>query len=248
MQHLNTVIIDDDELSIEQLSDYCKGLPYVDVAGRFQSPTKFIELLPALDFDLCVIDLNLPVINGLKIAQQLKDTPIIFVTAGERMLKAALDLAPIDIVSKPFRKERLDIAFKKAYHLHGERSWARKQANSEKKEFELFHIEGIQGKFKLRLSDILFVYSDKGDSRHKRVIMRNGNTYKIMDCKFEKLLTVAPTLVRVNGSQAISLELVQNYTHDSVALQTPIGDKQVKELILNRAFRKDFRERMTAWL
>lgn len=165
MQQLNTVIVEDDENSMELLSDYCHGLPYVDVAGRFLSPTKFIELLPALNFDLCVLDLNLPIINGLKIAEQLKGTPIIFVTEGEKMLKAALDLAPLDIISKPFRKERLDVAFKRAYHLHGERTWTRKQRNSEKKDFELFKIDGMQGRFKLKLEDILFVYTYK-DKKH----------------------------------------------------------------------------------
>ncbi|HWY35030.1 MAG TPA: response regulator, partial [Nitrosopumilaceae archaeon] len=243
-----TVIVDDDENSMELLSDYCHGLPYVDVAGRFLSPTKFIELLPALDFDLCVLDLNLPVINGLKIAEQVKGTPIIFVTAGERMLKAATELAPLDIISKPFTKERLDIAFLRAYHLYGERPAIRKKSNSEKQKYELFSIDGIQGKFKLKLSDILFVYTDTHDPRHKNVIMKNGSTYRVMDCKFEKLLALAPNLVRLNGSQMISLDLVQNYTHDKVLLSSPVGNKQLKEITLNRTFRKNFKERMTAWL
>jgi DNA-binding LytR/AlgR family response regulator len=248
MQHLNTVIVDDDESSIELLSDYCEGLPFVDVAGRFQSPTKFIELLPALDFDLCVLDLNLTEISGLKIAQQLKGTPIIFVTAGEKISKAAYDFAPIDIVSKPFREERLEVAFKRAYHLHGERSWVRKQTNSEYKNYELFNIEGVKGRFKLKLADILFVYTDKKDPRHKNVIMKDGSIFRVMNCKFEKLLALTPHLIRANGSQMVSVELVQNYIHNRISLTAPVGEEKSKEIVLTQRFRKDFKERMTAWL
>jgi DNA-binding LytR/AlgR family response regulator len=248
MQQLNTIIVDDDENSLELLSDLCQSLPYVDVAGRFQSPAKFVELLPALDFDLCVIDLNLPVMNGLKIAEQLKGTPIIFMTAGEKMLKAALEYAPIDILVKPFKKERVDIAFLKAYHLCGERRWARKQVLNSDKDYELFNVDGIRGKLKLKLSDIVFVYTDEEDPRHKNFVMRNGSTYKVMNCKFEKLLAIAPQLVRTNGSQMVAMELVQNYAHNKVSLFSPIGEVKSNEITLTQRFRKDFKERMTAWL
>jgi len=58
MRYQNAIIVDYDEHSVELLLGYCEGLPFVDLAGRFVSPIKFIELLPVLDRLTYMMNIN----------------------------------------------------------------------------------------------------------------------------------------------------------------------------------------------
>jgi hypothetical protein len=45
MERLRCVIVDDDAASMSMLSDFCQDVPYVDVAGRFQTILKLKDNL-----------------------------------------------------------------------------------------------------------------------------------------------------------------------------------------------------------
>lgn len=244
MDKITCVIVDDDEQSREAMLVQCHALPYVVVAGVFGTQERFIESLPTLKFDVCLIGLNFyGKINGLKVAKQLSGQAVIFVTGNENMLADALKTSPIDIVLKPIEEPRFNDAMVKAYHLlNGQR-----QKHRNGKECELFKVDGFGGKVKFRLADILYVHSDKDDPRHKYVTTRDGNTNRIMDCKFDKLLAVAHNLVRINSSEVVSLELVKKFEHNSVIVEDYTAKDGVREYTLNRTFRKEFKERIAAW-
>jgi len=225
------------------LVDHCRSLPYINLVGIFQSPERFLETLPSQKFDVCLLDMNMPGMTGVQVAQQLDGQSVIFVTAEENMLKDALSLSPIDIVLKPVEANRFRDAMTKAYYLLN----AQRQIHRNGKECELLNVDGVRGKVKFRLADILYIHSDKDDPRHKYVITRDGNTQRVMDCKFEKLLALAHNLVRINCSEVVSLELVKQYGKDVVTIEDPAFNGGVRDLTLNRTFRKEFKERISAW-
>jgi len=225
------------------LVDHCRSLPYINLVGIFQSPERFLETLPSQKFDVCLLDMNMPGMTGVQVAQQLDGQSVIFVTAEENMLKDALSLSPIDIVLKPVEANRFRDAMTKAYYLLN----AQRQIHRNGKECELLNVDGVRGKVKFRLADILYIHSDKDDPRHKYVITRDGNTQRVMYCKFEKLLALAHNLVRINCSEVVSLELVKQYGKDVVTIEDPAFNGGVRDLTLNRTFRKEFKERISAW-
>ena len=243
MDRISCVILDNDDRSREALEGCCRSLPYVDVVGSYQSSERFVESLPKQKFDVCLLDLNLSHINGLKVVEQLDGQSVIFVTAATNMLEDALKLSPIDIVLKPVEASRFRDAMTKAYYLLN----AQRQIHRNGKECELLNVDGVRGKVKFRLADILYIHSDKDDPRHKYVITRDGNTQRVMDCKFEKLLALAHNLVRINCSEVVSLELVKQYGKDVVTIEDPAFNGGVRDLTLNRTFRKEFKERISAW-
>ena len=243
MDRISCVIVDNDIFSREMLVDHCRSLPYINLVGIFQSPERFLETLPSQKFDVCLLDMNMPGMTGVQVAQQLDGQSVIFVTAEENMLKDALSLSPIDIVLKPVEANRFRDAMTKAYYLLN----AQRQIHRNGKECELLNVDGVRGKVKFRLADILYIHSDKDDPRHKYVITRDGNTQRVMDCKFEKLLALAHNLVRINCSEVVSLELVKQYGKDVVTIEDPAFNGGVRDLTLNRTFRKEFKERISAW-
>jgi two-component system LytT family response regulator len=232
-QKLKTIVVDDDPLIIGMIEDLCRDSKIVTIIKTFMNPKEFLEKAPLLDFDLCLLDIQMPEMEGLVVAQMLKNKPFIFITGADSKLRDALNLAPVDIVTKPILKDRLDKALNKAYELF-----------VDKKEYEVFSIAESKKKTKVHLPDILLAVTDTVDPRHKTVFMRNGEKYTLMECTLEKLLDMCPLLVQANKAEAVSLEIVNEIEHDMITIKGVAGKDAPKYVTLGRAFSKAFKERL----
>lgn len=71
-----------------------------------------LELALSVDFDLILLDIMLPELNGLEVLRRLqkeKQTPVIMLTARDSVMDkvAGLDAGAIDYITKPFAIEEL---------------------------------------------------------------------------------------------------------------------------------------------
>lgn len=230
---LKTIAVDDDPFIIGTIEDLCRDSPIIEIVKTFSNPKEFIDKIPTLDFDLCLLDVEMPEMQGTVVAQMLKNKPFIFITGADSKLREALSLAPVDVVTKPILKDRLDRALNKAYELF-----------VDKQEYALFNVAESKRKMKLHLHDILLVVTDTVDPRHKTVFMRNGEKYTLMECTLEGLLDICPLLVQVSKSEAVSLEVVNEVEYDMVTIKGIEGKEVPKYVTLGRAFRKSFKERL----
>src|SRR5699024_534337 len=95
----------------------CEQIPEVEVVKAFNHPRKLLQESPTLDFDLCILDNELPDLNGLQVANLLNGKPVIFATAYEEHAADAFDLNAIDYIRKPLKLDRLQQAIEKAVQL-----------------------------------------------------------------------------------------------------------------------------------
>lgn len=225
---LKIAIIDDDPSMHDILQDLYSESNMVNIKYTFTEPRRFLEEAPGLDFDLCFLDISMPGIDGLVVAQILKNKPFIFVTGSEDKLKDALGLDPIDVVTKPFNKERLDHALEKAYKLIAENI-----------EYALFSVAESQRKVNLHLSDIIFADTDEIDPRHKPVVLKDGTRYTIMDCSLEDLMSFSPQLVQANRRQLISLDYISDVEYDVLSVRDAGKINVPAEITLSRKYKKD---------
>jgi two-component system LytT family response regulator len=232
LKKLRCVIVDDDTLSAEILKDQCHDSIYVEHIRAFYSPKKFLLEEHTLAYDVCLLDINMPELNGFDVAGKLKHKLVIFVSGFFDNLKPALDMiGPIDVLPKPVRKERLDKALEKAllYISH----------NKLKKDFELFNIAESNGKLKVKMTDIIYVKAAKKDRRNKEITLKSGDKYTLMNCTFSRILESSPHLLQVNKSEVISLELIHKIDHDTISLKKAYIHFNVKHVTLSRAYKKD---------
>jgi len=229
MRKLRCAVVDDDPIMLQIIKDMCRHSPIVEISYSYKNPRKFLDLLPKLNFDLCLLDIQMPDLEGLVLAQLLDGKPIIFVTGTDDKFKEALDLAPIDIITKPIKKDRLEKALAKAYQLI-----------SEKREYALFNVDEGKGKVKLKLDDIILIKVDDEAPRNKKIIMRDGTKYTIMDYPFDDLLGLSPNLVQVSKAEMISLNDVVRVEHDTVHLRPLHGKNKGITAVLSDTYRKKF--------
>lgn len=230
---LNCVIVDDDRLSAEILKDTCRDSAYTGAVQVFSSSERFLIAEPRLDFDICLLDINMPGISGLDLARRLKHRHIIFISGQYDKLKDALDmLEPIDVVPKPVNRERLNRAFEKAYIYM--------QNNKIKKEYKLFSALGYNGRVRIWLDDIVYAKADERDHRNKQIALLSGEQYTIMNCTFTYLLEICPALLQVNKSELISPHIFHGINYDTATLkELPV--KNIPRIVtVSRTYKKKF--------
>lgn len=108
------LIVDDESPAREELRYLLENASEnlsVQVVGEATNGEEALVLLRSLDYDLVFLDIRMPGLSGLEVAEQLRDLPkqprVIFTTAYPDHAVEAFDLAAADYLVKPFDAERL---------------------------------------------------------------------------------------------------------------------------------------------
>lgn len=120
-QMLRVLIVDDEQPARERLcellADLRAELP-AEVVGEASSGPEAIALLPECAPDVALVDIHMPVMNGIELArhmQVLEPCPaVVFITAHDRYAVEAFEVNAIDYLLKPVRAARLATALRKA--------------------------------------------------------------------------------------------------------------------------------------
>lgn len=232
---LRCILLDDELPGLAYLRTLCEQLPSVEVVKAYNDPLKFIEEAPSLDFDLCIMDIEMPGLNGLEIAEQLQGKPVIFATAYKEYAAEAFDLEAIDYIRKPIQKERLEKAIQKAITVVGD--------HEQQKQF--IQLNTSKGKGLLYFDQILYITTADRDKRDKSATLDSGQQVILKNISFEKLLALLPSqqFCQVNKKEIIALKAVQFFAHDQITLSIPDDSGKKRILTLSENFRQAFLER-----
>jgi len=113
-EQLRTLIVDDESLAVERLQILCARIPGVSLVGTAMDGAGALRLIEALKPDLLLLDIQMPGIDGMAVANALasRGSPpaLIFVTAFDQFAVAAFDVAAVDYLLKPVEAARLERA------------------------------------------------------------------------------------------------------------------------------------------
>ena len=119
MNGLSVLIVDDEPLARERLRTLLGDCtdPPVRVLGEAANAVQAMEWVGREAPDALLLDIHMPGVSGLKLAQTLKSLPlppsIIFVTAHAEHAVQAFELEALDYLTKPVRLARLQAALQK---------------------------------------------------------------------------------------------------------------------------------------
>lgn len=212
----------------------CDQFNELEVVKAFNHPETFLKEVPTLDFDLCIIDIEMPGMNGLQVASLLNGKPVIFTTAYKEYAAEAFDLNAIDYVRKPVQRERLYQAVQRAVQRH---SYV-----PQSKEFVQLNTD--RGKSLIYFNQLLYCSVSPTDSRDKIAYLADGSHLTLKNISFEKLMDALPAdqFCRINKKDLISIRVVQSFSHEEVAIVTVVG--QPLKLPLSDTYRKEFLRRV----
>jgi DNA-binding LytR/AlgR family response regulator len=106
--HIRALIADDEPLLAADLATRLAALwPELDIAAVVHHGPAAVEALTRLAPDIAFLDIRMPGLTGLEVAQQVRVPHFVFVTAYDQYAVAAFESAAADYVLKPVSDARL---------------------------------------------------------------------------------------------------------------------------------------------
>lgn len=220
MTQLKCFILDDFPSQFKVLEIMIKNHEDLQLIGTSSSPADFLkEVDNGLHIDLLFLDIEMPGISGLDVADLMKGKTIVIFTTGYREYAfEAFSLNVADYLLKPIRQERFNEAVEKAKKLIcGDQVSV------------LTQIITIPGKhkgsfIKIKLGDIFYI---KSDGNYMTLVLNNKNY--IFISSLEKLLEQFSSkhFIRVHRSYLINTNKVSSIQGNLIYMENgnkiPIG-------------------------
>ena len=238
---ISAILVDDEKDSLdaiyEQLKLYC---PSLDIVGCFDDSLKGLEAIQHTEPDLVFLDIDMPKLNGLELAQKISSlkTHIIFVTAYSQYAIDAIKLSALDYLLKPIEDvEELQAAIEKArIRIHGNESSnqgklpvlnqlienSNNQNYSQKTKIGLADDEGI---LYVKIEDIIRLEAQRNYCQFyfidgsKKLVAKNMGYYIDSLIKY--------SLVQVHRAHVVNLEYVKKYVRKNGPYLRMIDDSEV---------------------
>ena len=105
--NLSCYIVDDEPHAVNVLRGYVEKTPGLDLTGSTTYPLIALEAIPSLLPDLVFLDVDMPEVNGLKVAGLVnKQSTVVFTTAYREYGPEAFENEAADYLLKPISYER----------------------------------------------------------------------------------------------------------------------------------------------
>lgn len=215
----------------------CEQLPDLEVIKAFNDPNNFLKEAAVLEFDFCILDIEMPEINGLQIANLLNGKPVIFATAYKDYAAEAFDLNALDYITKPIKLERLKQAVDKA----------RKQIESPiEKTKNFIQLNTDKGKAILFFEKIAYIKTSEGDSRDKVARLFNDAEFVLKNITFEKLIELLPSsqFCRINKKEILSIKAIHVFSFDEITTNLINHQGKNIRLSLSENYRSEFLQKV----
>ncbi len=222
---MRCIIVDDDKISRELISDYAADTEGIDLLGVFPSAIEANNFLSKNHVDLIFLDVEMPKMTGLELLKSLDEKPlIILITSKEKYAVEAFEHEVIDYLIKPVDYSRFIKAFQKAK--------ARlKPAPLDKVTSESVFIKVDSELINLSFKEILWIealgdYINIITPQRKMVVL---STMKNIE---EKLPPYE--FVRVHRSYFVRLDKIKKISEDIILVENkliPVSKSYKKELL-----------------
>lgn len=164
---MKILLVDDEDLALSRLERMVRDLGFE--SASFNDSQKALEALKENDFDMAILDINMPQIDGTTLAKEIKYTQpacfVVFQTAYEEYALKAYELGAIGYLLKPYSKEDLELNIKRAknYKKTAQKKFMTKNGNEYYlvDESEIYYIEADLTEVIIRSSHGFSYYNKK---------------------------------------------------------------------------------------
>jgi len=228
---MKCLIIDDEPLAREGLSQYIQDIDFLALTGTCENP---LEALPFLEttIDLLFLDIQMPKINGLDFLKSLQNPPLVIITtAYPSFALEGFQLNVLDYLVKPITFQRF---FKAAQKAKTQYELLQRPSSDVQAATDYFFVKCGQQYEKIELSELLFVEA-----------MQNYVQLHTKRGKFTTLLSLKSILQELPDTQFMQVHKSYLVAIHSVATLEGnfirIGEHQIP---VSRSYQKQVEERI----
>ncbi len=229
MKKHTVFIIDDERLAREELKMLLQAIEMVELIGEASSGEEAKRLLPSLEPDILLVDINMPGMNGIEFVKGLNNPPyVIFVSAHEDHAISAFSVGAFDYLLKPINPSRLMESFNRILHDEQDDWDSAKEQPLEKKKLTItdkVYIRDGEKSWFVPLTDIRLFESDGNYVKvhfhqNKPMLLRSLNSFQeLLDPHF---------FFRANRKHIVNIEWissVETWFNGGLMVELKTGEK-----------------------
>ena len=215
---LKAILIDDEQSSLNSLKQkilqHCAEIKIIAICDN---PQKGITAIEELKPDLVFLDIEMPVINGFTLLQQLiyKNFELIFVTAYDHYAIKAIRYSALDYLVKPVEIEDLKNAIERAVQKRTDNipnqqlELLLENITTERIKFKRIAVPTTEGLQFIRIDDIIYL---EASINYTKFYLTQNIKYVVSKTlkEFEDMLP-EQTFFRIHNSYIINTNFVEQY-------------------------------------
>lgn len=193
------VIVDDEPLARRRAREVVASMQGFEVAAECRNGLEAVAAVRAGGCDVLLLDVRMPGLDGFGVLERLgpeHTPPVVFVTAYDDYAVRAFEVCALDYVEKPWQRERLAEALRRAAREHELRS------------------AGVDGRLELLIGQ-----RSEPPAPARRLALRAGGRVVLLDVEEVDWIESAGNYARVHsgGTEALTRE-----TLTSLAARLPV--------------------------
>lgn len=243
---MKVLICDDEALARERLARFLREMDGYEVVAEAENGEDALIKVSSLHPDVVLLDLRMPVMDGLACAERLAQLPeppaVIFCTAYDEHALAAFQVQAVGYLLKPVRREQLQEALNRAGRINRAQLEAVKATSDDGQNGGRSHITAKthRGIELIPVDDVRYFLADQ-----KYVTVRHGKGEVLIDETLKDLENeFGARFVRIHRNALLALHFL-----DGLELVAP-GQYQVRikgieeRLVVSRRHLPELRETM----
>lgn len=244
--NVTCLIVDDEPLARNLLTEYVRKVPYLQLADTCSSPMTAIEVLRNKPIDLLFLDIQMPELTGITLLKVLQKKPlVILTTAYSEYALEGYELDVVDYLLKPITFDRFLKSVEKASQRLAQLQPAVPViTQSQPKENPVIENQPYHQPFvfvkdgtkmvKIRWNDILYV---EGLKDYVAIHTRQQKIVSLQRLKQLEAQLPSERFIRIHHSYIVALDAIDVIHKERVQIGTvfiPISDtyrKAFKEFV-----------------
>ena len=228
---LNCAVVDDSTLQRLSIVKLIENHQSLNLVAQYNNAIEAKEGIATSDIDLIFLDIEMPILSGFDLLDDLTVKPqIIFVTGKTKYAFKAFDYDAIDYLRKPISKERFLNAVHKAvtnYKLKNEEGFD---------EEDFIFVKSNLKKRKVFLNELRYIEA-LGD--YVKMVTEHDSLVVLSTMKAFEALLPKDRFLRIHKSYIVNLDKVIRYNSKVIELEK-------EELPLSRNRKTDLVQALTA--
>ncbi|SHN18909.1 LytTR family DNA-binding domain-containing protein [Chitinophaga sp. CF418] len=241
---MNCVIIDDEPLAREGLSNYVREVDFLHLVDTCTNPVELIQLLDKHPVDLIFLDIQMPKMNGLDFLKIVQRPPMVVITtAFPSYALEGFQLNVMDYLLKPITFDRFFKAANKAkeYYQLLNKTAASDMRKTEKEE-DYFFIKCGSKYEKIYFNDILYV---QGMQNYVTIYTSKGKYMTLLYLKNLEENLDKKAFIRVHKSYIVSIDKIEGIEGNEIFIASnkiPVSrnyhDIVIEQVVKNKLWDK----------
>ena len=241
---INCVIIDDEPLAREGMSNYVHEVDFLNLVVTCENPVELAQILDKYPVDLLFLDIQMPKMNGLDFLKIVQKPPMVIVTtAFPSYALEGFQLNVLDYLLKPITFDRFFKSVNKAkdyFNLTTKSTYPELQKTNTASDY--FFIKCGSKYEKIQFADILYA---EGMQNYVTIHTKKGKYMTLLYLKNLEENLDKQSFIRVHKSFVVAIDKIESIEGNEISIEShriPISrnyrEQVIQQVVSNKLWDK----------